>query len=69
MAERAEKHMKHNKRAQRLLAALCCTALLAGWGGLEAFAKEAPALMTDESDGATAAQLLQETEHRLPIES
>ena len=51
--------MKHNKRAQRLLAALCCTALLAGWGGLEAFAKEAPALMTDESDGATAAQLLQ----------
>ena len=54
--------MKHNKRAQRLLAALCCTALLAGWGGLEAFAKEAPALMTDESDGATAAQLLQETD-------
>lgn len=54
--------MKHNKRAQRLLVALCCTALLAGWGGLEAFAKEAPALMTDESDGATAAQLLQETD-------
>lgn len=38
------------------------SALLAGWGGLEAFAKEAPALMTDESDGATAAQLLQETD-------
>ena len=38
--------MKHNKRAQRLLAALCCTALLAGWGGLEAFAKEAPALIS-----------------------
>lgn len=33
-----------------------------GLGRLEAFAKEAPALMTDESDGATAAQLLQETD-------
>lgn len=41
--------MKHNKRAQRLLGGAVLHSPAGGLGRLEAFAKEAPALMTDES--------------------
>lgn len=49
------------KNIRRFLAALGCSALLAGWGGA-ALAEEPPAVLTDTSDGATAAELMEETE-------
>lgn len=49
------------KNIRRGLAAFGCAALLAGWGGT-ALAEEAAAVITDTSDGATAAELLAENE-------
>lgn len=49
------------KNIRRFLAALSCAALLTGWGGA-ALAEEPPAVITDTSDGATAAELMEKTE-------
>ncbi len=52
--------IRRRRKSRRLLAVVCCAAMLAGWGAVRAGADVQTQVITDESDGATAAQLLQE---------